>query len=60
MLRKGVYPSDYVDSMIKLYETSLPQKEGFYSKLTDEGITDKDYWHAQTVWKEVNIESMKA
>ena len=34
-------------------------KEEFYSKLTGEGITDEDYWHAQTVWKEFNIESMK-
>ena len=24
-----------------------------------EGITDEDYQHAQTVWKEFNIESMK-
>ena len=34
-------------------------KEAFYSKLTDEGTTDEDYQHAQTVWKEFNIESMK-
>ena len=43
LLRKGVYPYDYVDSMKKLDETSLPPKEAFYSKLTDEGITDEDY-----------------
>ena len=42
----------------KLDETSLPQKEAFYSKLTGEGITDEDYQHAHTVWKEFNIESM--
>ena len=45
--------------MRKLDETSLPPKEAFYSKHTDEGITDEDYQHAQTVWKEFNIESMK-
>ena len=54
-MRKGVY----VDSMRKLDETSLPPKEAFYSKLTDESITDEDYQHAQTIWKEFNIESMK-
>ena len=43
----------------KLDETSLPPKEVFYSKLTGEGITDEDYHHAQTVWKEFNTESMK-
>ena len=42
-----------------LDETSLPRKEAFYSKLTCEGITDEDYQHVQTVWKEFNIESMK-
>ena len=59
MLRKGVYPYDYVDCMKKFDETSLPPKEAFYSKLTCEGITGEDYQHAQTVWKEFNIESMK-
>ena len=45
--------------MKKLDETSLPPKETFYSKLMGEGITDEDYQHAHTVWKEFNIESMK-
>ena len=58
LLRKGVYPYDYVDCLKKLDETSLPAKEAFYSKLTGEGITD-DYQHAHIVWKEFNIESMK-
>ena len=38
--RKGVYPYDYVDCMKKINEACLPPKEAFYSKLTDEGITD--------------------
>ena len=59
LLRKGVYPYDYVDCMKKLDETSLPPKEAFYSKLTGEDITGEDYRHAQTVWKEFNIESVK-
>ena len=49
LLRKDVYLYDYVDSMRKFDETRLPQKEAFYSKLIDEGITDEDYQHAQTV-----------
>ena len=59
LLRKGVYPYDYVDCLKKVDETSLPPKESFYSKLTGEGITDEDYQHAHTVWKEFIIESMK-
>ena len=59
LLRKGVYPYDYVDCMKRLYEISLPPNEVFYSKLTGKGITDEDYQHAQTIWKEFNIVSMK-
>ena len=51
LLRKGVYSYDYVDCLKKLDETSLPPKEAFYSKLTGEGITDEDYQHAHTVWR---------
>ena len=58
MLRKGVYPYDYVDCLKKLYEKSLPPKEAFYFKLTGEGITDEHCQYAHTVWKEFNIESM--
>ena len=58
-LVEGVYPYDYVDCMKKLDEASLRPKETFYSKLTGEGITSEDYRHAQTVWKEFNIVSMK-
>ena len=59
LLRKVVYPYDYVDCLKKLDETSLPPKEEFYAKLTGEGITDEDCQHAHTFWKEFNIESMK-
>ena len=59
LLRKGVYPYDYVDFIKKLDGTTLSPKEAFYSKLRGEGITDVDYQHAHTVWKEFNIESMK-
>ena len=55
LLRKGVYPYDYVDCLKKLDETSLPPKEAFYYNLTGECITDEDYQHAHTVWKELNM-----
>ena len=42
LLRMGVHPYDYVNFMRKLDETSLPPKEAFYSKLTDDVITDED------------------
>ena len=54
-----LFPYDYVDCFKKLDEIRLPPKEVFFCKLTGEGITDEDYQHAHTVWKEFNIESMK-
>ena len=56
--RKGVYPYDYVDSVDKLAESSLPPKEAFYSRLNDEEITNEDYEHAKTVWKEFRIKTL--
>ena len=59
LLRKGVYPYDYVDRLDKLNEKQLPPKEAFYSLLNDEGILDEDYKHAQKVWKEFGMKSMR-
>jgi hypothetical protein len=59
LLRKGVYPYDYVDCLAKLDETSLPPKDSFYSRLNDSGITDEDYEHAQTVWKEFGCKTFR-
>ena len=52
LLGKGVYPFKYMDSWGKLNETSLPAKKDFYSKLILWDIRDKDYEHAQKVFKE--------
>ena len=54
LLRKGVYPYEYMDSWERFNETSLPDKKAFYSELNLEDITDKDYAHAQKVFKELN------
>ena len=52
LLRKGVYPYEYMDSWERFNETSLPPKKDFYSELTLEDISDKDYEHAQKVFEE--------
>ena len=41
ILRKGVYPYEYIDSQERLKETKLPPIEAFYSKLSDETISQK-------------------
>ena len=33
LLRKGVYPYEYMDEWDKFNETSLPEKDNFYSNL---------------------------
>ena len=58
-LRKGVYPYDYMDSPEKLSETQLPPKSAWYSKLNKKDITDEDYNHAQKIWKEFGMTTMK-
>ena len=59
LLRKAVYPYDWVDSIDKLSETLLPLKESFFSKLNDEGISDDDYSHAQKVWGECQCKTFR-
>ena len=59
LVRKGVYPYDYVSSLEKLAETHLPTKEQFYSKLNDEDISDDDYQHAQNVWNTFKCQSIR-
>ena len=58
LLRKGIYPYEYMDSCEKFNETSLPDKEAFYSKLSKEGIINKDYTHAQKVWEVFKIKNL--
>ena len=57
LLRKGVYPSGYMDSCERFDEPSLPNKKAFYSKLNLEDITDKDYGHAQKVFEEFKLKN---
>ena len=49
MLKKGVYCYEYMDEWEKFNETSLPEKEEFYSNLNMGDITDADYMHAKRV-----------
>ena len=51
LLRKGVYPYEYMDGWDTFNEKSIPSKESFYSKLTMENITEMDYIHANNVFK---------
>ena len=50
LLRKQVYPYEYMNSWDRFIETSLPPKDAFYNKLRGQAIRDDDYAHAQMLW----------
>ena len=58
LLRKGVYPYEYMDKWNRFNETTLPNKEMFCSELNQQHITEVDYKHAQLVWDTFNIKNL--
>jgi len=50
LLKKGIYPYEYMDSFERFHETGLSAKEEFFSKLARKGIIDEEYVHAKKVW----------
>ena len=58
LLRKGIYPYEYIDSWERFDEITIPFKEAFYSKLNLENITDKDYEHVRKVWEAFEIKNL--
>ena len=54
LLTKSVYPYEYMDNWERFNETSLPNKESFYSNLNMENIDDIDYRHGNNVFKDLN------
>ena len=58
LLRKGVYPYEYMDSWERFNEISLPSKKHFYSNLNMEDIDDIDYRHGNNVLKGFKLENL--
>ena len=58
LLRKGVYPYEYMDSWERFDETELPSQKSFYSELNLEGISDEDYNHVKRVWDTFNVKNL--
>ena len=59
LLRKGVYPYEYMDDWEKLKLPQLPAKENFYTHLAQSDISDDDYKHAKLVWEKFTCSCMK-
>ncbi|XP_075229945.1 uncharacterized protein LOC142329342 [Lycorma delicatula] len=58
LIRKGVYPYEYMTHINKFFETQLPPQTAFYSTLRRENITDDDYVHAQNVWESFDCNTL--
>jgi hypothetical protein len=56
---KGIYPYRWVDSLDKLYETSLPSIEWFDNDITGEKCTPERYQRAKKIWEETKCETFK-
>ncbi|XP_054281315.1 uncharacterized protein LOC128998984 [Macrosteles quadrilineatus] len=56
---KGFLPYDYLSSLSKLEETSLPPMESFYSILTDEDINPQNYEQAKSIWRVFECKTLK-
>ena len=55
LLKKGVYPYEYMDSWERFDETSLNDETTFYRELYLKNITDEDYIHSQKIFNEFEI-----
>ena len=58
LLRKGVYPYEYMNDWNRFNETELPSIEDHYSKLHLESITKEDFRHAKNIWSVFKIKNL--
>ena len=58
LLRKGVYPYEYIDDWKISNETEIPSKDKFYSNLNMKNISDKDYDHVKNICTTFNIKTL--
>ena len=58
LLRKGVYPYEYMDDWDIFNEEKLPNKSDFYRILNMEDISKTDYRHALKVFNNFNIKNL--
>ena len=58
LLRKGIYPYEYMGNWERFNETLLPDKESFYSSLNIENIDDIDYRHGNNVFKKFKLKNL--
>jgi hypothetical protein len=58
LIRKGVYPYDYVKSLDVFSETAMPPRQDFFSTLSEKDVSDSDYQHAHRVWELFRVQNL--
>lgn len=58
MLRKGVYPFEYIRNWERFNETQITPKDKFYSNLDVADMIGADHKHGKRVWKGVDINNL--
>ena len=60
LLRKGSYPYECIDknSLIKINENQLPEKEDFHSNLNMENVLDSDNNHSIRICDDLEIKNL--
>ena len=58
LLRKRIYPYEYMDDWCRFDEEQLPNKSNFCSNLNMEEISEIDYRHAKKVFNKFNIKNL--
>lgn len=56
--QKGIYPYDYIDSVARFNETTLPPIENFFNSLDNVKLKEEEYRHAQAVWTAMGISNL--
>ena len=57
--KKGVFPYEFLDDIIKLNTEGLPSKDKFYSSLYESEVNEEDYQRAQKVWDHFKMKTLK-
>ena len=58
LIRKRIYPYEYMDSWDRFEEKTLPPVRSFYSKLNMSGVSNHDYEHTCKVWRDFEIKNL--
>lgn len=58
MRKKGIFPYEWMDSWDKL-KKPLPEKEEFFSTLTNSDITDEEFKRAKDVYEKFKCKNME-